>query len=384
MNSTLMCIYVVNIFGAVLLAVVAAGNIWRLQRRNIENTSLMIMLILGFINCIVDPLVFSAEKQSGQLAYLFNLYGNGWQYASNMACSFLWFIFLTQHICGGVSKIHRGILKTAATIGLLGVVVNFFVPFIYSIDENNAYQRLWGYWMYTVIDYGVTLDSLVIYFWRRMRNRLLTFFPVWVYFFPLMIGTFAQTAFYGISTISAGLAVSIAGIFSSLQNELIFRDRLTGLYNRVYLDYYLRAFARRHRGAVMTGLMLDLNSFKKINDNFGHSVGDRALTNMADILQKSVRSLGVAIRYAGDEFIVLLNTQDPVVVDRYIQLVYSSLTRFNRSSKEPYQLSTSIGKGTLDPKNKNLDEFINTIDHEMYENKKAYYAANVENDRRHQ
>lgn len=378
-----MCIYVVNIFGAVLLAVVAAGNVWRFQRRNIDDAALMLMLILGFVNCVVDPLVFTAEGQSGSLAYYFNVYGNGWLYASNMACSFLWFVFLTQHICGGVSKIHKNILKTAAAIGLVGILVNFFYPFIFVIDGKNQYDRLWGYWIYTVIDYGVTLDSVVIYFWRRLRNRLLTFFPIWVYLFPLMIGTFAQTFIYGISTISAGLAVAIAGIFSSLQNELIFRDRLTGLYNRAYLDYYLRTFSRRHRGAVLTGLMLDLNSFKKINDSFGHSIGDRALINMADILRKSARSLGVVIRYAGDEFIVLLNTQDSAEVDRHIQAIYSNLTRFNRSSKEPYQLSTSIGKGVLDLKTDSLDDFINKIDHEMYENKKAYYAANTDNDRRH-
>lgn len=383
MDSALLCIYVVNIFGAVLLAVVAAGNLWRLQRRNVENASLMTMLILGFLNCIVDPLVFSAEGNPGKFAYYFNLYGNGWLYITNMLCSFLWFVFLSQHICGGVSKIHKTILKVAASIGFIGVIVNFFYPFIYSVDEGNTYRRLSGYWMYTVIDYGVTLDSLIVYFWSRIRSRLLTFFPVWVYFFPLMLGTLAQTAFYGISTISAGLAVSIAGIFSSLQNELIFRDRLTGLYNRVYLDYYLRTFARRRRGSFITGLMLDLNSFKKINDNFGHSVGDRALINMAGILQKTVSNLGVAIRYAGDEFIVLLNTQDSAVVDRYIQSIHSNLTRFNRSSKEPYQLSTSIGRGMLDLKSENLDHFINTIDHEMYENKKAYYAASADNDRRH-
>lgn len=378
-----MCIYVVNIFGAVLLSVVAAGNVWRFQRRNIDYFALLIMLILGFLNCIIDPLVFTAEGQSGKLAYYFNIFGNSWLYASNMTCSFLWFVFLSQHICGGVSKVHRSILKVAATIGALGVIVNFFYPFIFVVSENNEYERLWGYWMYTVIDYGVTLDSIIICFWRRLRNRLLTFFPIWVYLFPLMIGTFAQTFIYGISTITAGLAIAIAGVFSSLQNEQIFRDRLTGLYNRSYLDYYLRTFSRRHRESVLIGLMLDLNSFKKINDNFGHSVGDRALINMADILRKSTRKLGVVIRYAGDEFIILLNTQDPAVIDRHIQTIYSNLTRFNRSSKEPYQLSTSIGKGVLDLKTDSLDDFINKIDHEMYENKKAYYAANTGNDRRH-
>lgn len=112
MDSTLSCIYVVNIFGAVLLAVVAAGNVWKLPRKNLENTSLLVMLILGFLNCLIDPIVFTSEGRPGALAKFINIYGNGWLYGSNMYCSTLWFVFLSQHICGGVSRIHSKILKT--------------------------------------------------------------------------------------------------------------------------------------------------------------------------------------------------------------------------------------------------------------------------------
>ncbi len=382
MDTSLTCIYVVNIFGAVLIAVVLAGNLWRIPRKNLENATLFAMLICGFLNCIIDPLVFTSDGHGSSLAKFMNFFGNGWLYASNMYCSVLWFAFLTRHVCGGVSKIHSRILAVIVALGTVGVFVNLFFPFIYSIDENNIYHRHWGYWVYTVIDYGITMDSIVVYFWSRMRNGVLKFFPIWVYIIPLMLGTLAQTLFYGISTISSGLAVSIAGVFTSLQNELIFRDRLTGLYNRVYLDHHLSIFSRK-RSTVMTGLMLDLNSFKKINDDFGHSVGDEALINMAEILQRVVSNIGVAIRYAGDEFILLLDTEDQVTVDYYVKDIHRKLAEFNEKSKAPYKLSTSIGRGLLDLKSNNIDEFINTIDHNMYENKKAYYAENNMNDRRH-
>lgn len=377
-----MCIYIANVFGAVLLAVVAAGNFWKLPRKNVESVALMTMLILGFLNCVVDPIVFTAEGKSGDTARYINIIGNTWLYGSNMFCSTLWFVFLSQHICGGVSKLHKTILKVIVGLGTIGIFANLICPFAFSIDEHNVYQRLWGYWAYTIIDYGITMDSIVVYFWSRMRNGILKYFPIWVYFFPLMLGTLAQTIFYGVSTISAGLAIAIAGIFSSLQNELIFRDRLTGLYNRVYLDFHLNLFSRKRRN-VMTGMMLDLNSFKKINDDYGHSVGDRALIAMADILQKSIRNYGVAIRYAGDEFIILLNTQDQNISERVIHEIQYRLEKFNQNTKEPFRLSTSIGEGLLDLKKDTMDSFINSIDHAMYENKKSYYATCSENDRRH-
>lgn len=381
MELSLTSIYVANGLGAVLTAVILAGNFWRLQTRNSENIALLVLLVLTLLNCLVDPCVFTSDGQGGSLAKFVNNFGNGWLYVSNMYCAFLWLYFLAKHACGGLSKKHLYVLVSFLVFGTLGVIVNFFYPFIYSIETNNVYQRQLGYWAYAAIDYGMTLDSIVIYFLSRKKNGVLKFFPIWMYLIPLTLGTFAQSTVYGLSLISASLAVSMAGVLASLQNELIFRDRLTGLYNRVYLDFHLKTFLRLHKKAV-TGMMLDLNSFKKINDNFGHSVGDDALIDIADILQDSVGDMGVVIRYAGDEFIILLNTQDKAEVDSCLQALDSNLARFNATTKAPYKLSVSYGLGLLDLQHHTIDEFIKTLDHNMYENKRAYYAANGQADRR--
>ncbi len=380
MQASLTNIYVTNAFGVVLTSVVLAGNLWRLNIRNSGNFAILCLLVLSLLNCIVDSAVFSSDGGATALDLFINHFGNAWLYVSNMFCAFLWLIFLTRHVCGGVSRRHLNVLIVLLVIGSVGVVINYFEPFIFSIDANNVYHRHNGYWMYTLIDYGMTIDSIFMYFWSRRQNVVLKYFPIWVYLFPLMIGTLAQTMFYGISTISASLAVSMAGVFTSLQNELIFRDRLTGLYNRAYLDHYLKSYMRMRRTTV-TGLMMDMNAFKKINDDFGHSVGDEALIKMAELLQKSVGSVGIVIRYAGDEFIVLLNTQNIFEVDSCVQAIDMNLEKFNETSGKPYKLSVSIGQGELDLQKNTIDEFINKIDHSMYENKKAFYAAHATADR---
>lgn len=65
--------------------------------------------------------------------------------------------------------------------------------------------------------------------------------------------------------------------------------------------------------------MIDLNSFKKINDNYGHSEGDAALVRVADLLRKSFSEYGVVTRYAGDEFVIILNTTDAQLVQSLIE-----------------------------------------------------------------
>jgi diguanylate cyclase (GGDEF)-like protein len=93
-----------------------------------------------------------------------------------------------------------------------------------------------------------------------------------------------------------------------LERSRAFSDALTGLFGRRYLDAALPAEverARRHRVA-LTLVMVDLDHFKSINDSEGHTFGDRVLRAFAGCLNAELRRSDIAIRYGGDEFVLLL------------------------------------------------------------------------------
>ncbi len=85
-------------------------------------------------------------------------------------------------------------------------------------------------------------------------------------------------------------------------------DELTGLLNRRSMDEQIISEVNRHSryGGVFSIILLDLDSMKKINDQYGHLAGDGLLSRTGVILQKSVRSVDQAFRYGGDEFAILL------------------------------------------------------------------------------
>jgi diguanylate cyclase (GGDEF)-like protein len=90
--------------------------------------------------------------------------------------------------------------------------------------------------------------------------------------------------------------------------ERALRDGLTGAYNRAFLAEYLHktlASARR-RGAPLAVLMVDLDHFKRINDEHGHPAGDAAIIALARCLQAQTRTNDAVVRYGGEEFCVLL------------------------------------------------------------------------------
>ena len=83
-------------------------------------------------------------------------------------------------------------------------------------------------------------------------------------------------------------------------------DSLTGIHNRWYADGFIASFSEEKENKHWCVAMIDVDDFKKINDSKGHSVGDRVLQTLVDILSASLRKTDVLFRWGGEEFLVFL------------------------------------------------------------------------------
>lgn len=94
--------------------------------------------------------------------------------------------------------------------------------------------------------------------------------------------------------------------------ELTIRDSLTGLYNRRHLDHELATGFRaaRSRGRILSVAFIDVDRFKTINDRLSHSVGDRVLRGLAEMLLDGVRHDDMVARYGGEEFVIVFPDTD--------------------------------------------------------------------------
>jgi diguanylate cyclase (GGDEF)-like protein len=128
------------------------------------------------------------------------------------------------------------------------------------------------------------------------------------------------------------------------------RDALTNLYNRAYLDEYLRdTFAESNKANVpLSVAFADLDKFKSVNDTYGHAMGDQILVTTANILKANVRAADVVARYGGEEFILVFpHTEYPVlktICERIVRAFREA--RHDVGTKRDLNVTISIGMAT--------------------------------------
>lgn len=372
-------VYVADMLGIFLILGAIFSGAWKLQKKNGEDKVLLGVIILVIVACIADAITFSLDGHTGRWVRALAYISNNILFLSNMAIGPLWVMLISLHLNGVVSKFQRNFMLIVCSVITVLMVVNFFNPIIFDINERNVYTRGPLFMVKNLLEVILMADGVVIYLISRYRSGGVKFFPVLQFVTPIFVCVCLQMFYYGISTIWVGIAVGYTSLMLSLQNENIFIDKLTGLYNRYYLDKISGELKRKRKIAMM---MLDMNDFKSINDTWGHSQGDDALVSLAGVLQKSVGPDGTVVRYAGDEFVIVIDNGDEKSAEAYSELIKKNLEEFNTHQKKKYKLSASIGVGVFDLEKSNIDKILERIDKRMYEDKKAYYAASHHDRRR--
>jgi diguanylate cyclase (GGDEF)-like protein/PAS domain S-box-containing protein len=117
----------------------------------------------------------------------------------------------------------------------------------------------------------------------------------------------------------------------ALLREQSVRDHLTGLFNRRYMEETLeRELHRATRKQLSLGIiMLDVDDFKRFNDNFGHAVGDAILRELGNLLLEHVREEDIACRYGGDEFIIVLPDASQAVTHERAEFICEYAKQFH-------------------------------------------------------
>lgn len=182
------------------------------------------------------------------------------------------------------------------------------------------------------------------------------------------------------------LRLIIEPLGSYLQNQLLRRqleekantDSLTGLYNRGYLSQALEEEIQKFRqyGINFAVVQVDINMLKKVNDLYGHDIGDQLIIVTANALKETLRNTDIAARTGGDEFIILLTDSTDAeaghFVERLQEQVFQDLTLMLPLG-EPFPVTVSLGKAGSDKYAP--ESLVKEADRLMYAAKQKFYES---------
>lgn len=264
------------------------------------------------------------------------------------------------------------LLLPAASAAVL-ILCNFRFGIIYKITESNRIETGYLFYAYYLLNYSYILYSIIITLIKRKnigRNKASIFIICCLF---TVLGFILQIVFKEIAYIWVLATLALLTFYFYMQNCELFTDYLTGISNRLFIDYLLiKKIKKAKNGVTFAGMMIDIDNFKEINDKYGHNMGDKALEATARLLKLSISRNDFLARIGGDEFIIITDASNASELIKTVDAIQSNVVNFNESSKKPYTLSLSFGFDLYDPSlYRHRDQFIRHIDSLMYQNKRS-------------
>ena len=287
--------------------------------------------------------------------------------------AYLWLCCLNSCI----RRRWRLLAALPAAVVMILSAVNLFTEVFFGITNDNIYYRGPLAWVPYAVALAYLSGGTTLIKVRQRHTGRYVYMPVSAFLLPVYLGVALQLAFYGLSFIWVTAALGLTSLYISLQSELTFRDPLTNLYNRSFLLHYLH---NQKKNVVLAGILLDVNSFKAINDTLGHQEGDRILRAVARMLQEAATDKTVVVvRYGGDEFVVLLMGDVPGQPQLFFQRFNRCLEQYNQTTGVANPISLAAGVAKIELGTGDSELFFQEMDRKMYEDKAAFYRQMKKN-----
>ncbi len=243
------------------------------------------------------------------------------------------------------------------TSSLAAFIIFIYPTYLYTFKQSSSkFQKFFGY-LYVL--FLVSLIVRIIYAYDNINTHLFT---------TNLLQNMAIIVLILLSSLSGpGFLLLLKERSDAILKDLAYLDGLTRIYNRRYfLDKAERLIEdHRKRKQSLAILFIDIDDFKKVNDEYGHQFGDEVLVHLASVLKGAVRGDDLVGRYGGEEFVIMLFETDQVGAITVIKHIQNHI-RTSRLSIEDFSYSISIGLYSNIPSEVTLNKMISNSDEAMY------------------
>ena len=296
-------------------------------------------------------------------------------------CSFVFFIFTVIKI--GYSPTRKRTVRIISSIPAVTVLVMILLSpwtgWIFSLDDHLhiVHGPLYTFMLIAASIYLVAVICIAGYNMATAKTIVKRKSSAALLLSVGMIIAFVviDDLLYTASVLPVAIFAVIFVIFINLLESNINNDALTGMNNRRKADDFMTdLLSTVSESQPLYLFMCDLNSFKSVNDIYGHPEGDEALRICSSVLKRVIaRYNGFAARIGGDEFLLSWQPNQEADPEILINDVNRALDEQNMELSKPYNLSISIGYAVCKDKRESLYSCIKRADEMLYLRKNEYY-----------
>lgn len=365
---------ILNTNSIIILIVVSVYFYKQSGTTSIQNKIYIMMLQTTAILLLFDILSRFDGNRYAVLPFL-NHAGNFTVFLLGPVLPSLWLLYVYNFVYGQFRKIRYLIYLLLAVFAVhtLMLILSQRYRWFYFIDLTNIYHRGPLFLISASVAVILFVVTSVFIILNRKRIDSKHFFALLFFAVPPFICVFVQVFIYGISIMINSVVISLLIVFLNTQTRSIYIDYLTGLNNRMKLEYYMREKVGKCKiNKTFSAIMIDLDNFKNINDTFGHKTGDEALQIYAQILKRCLRSNDFIARYGGDEFCIVLDSSDAADLEKIAGRLNCAVEKFNSAGGRPYKIGMSMGYAVYDyDSHMEAEDFQKLIDRLMYKDKRS-------------
>ena len=361
-----------SVLSFIVLAIIFLDARSRLEKKFTLYNLFTSLVMLNMVLISIDLSTWYFDGKAGLINEIFCRLSNTLLFVLEPIGLALWnlyanyLVFHDEHRLQRVKKILLIPLILNAVLSIISLRTGWFFGF----TEQNVYHRGDLYLIHIVICIILLLTPFPFILKNRREIPKKHFLSLVLFSIPITIGTTLQVLFYGVTYTWSGMMLSLLIVYLSIQERESSTDFLTEVYNRKQLDHFIKAKVKGKKQGSFSIILIDLDKFKEINDEFGHNVGDEALQDTVEILQKNLRYDDFLARYGGDEFLIVMDVHTPELLEATIQRLKESFNEFNQTRGKPYSLSFSAGYFLYDYKTKmNAQDLLKLVDQLMYKDK---------------
>ncbi|QMS85376.1 GGDEF domain-containing protein [Candidatus Xianfuyuplasma coldseepsis] len=325
------------------------------------------MIVFNMVILVVEILAWAFDGINTSGAIVANYIFNVLLILMEPTMAAQWVTYVDYKIHGSRDRLRKRLYYLQPTIfaGIL-LVINIVYPVAFSLDEQNVYHRGEWLWLSLLFVFGMILYTVILAVKNRkeLSDKMILFIAFFA-LLPVLI-SFIQLFVYGLILTWAVVALGVVFAYYLIEIAGNSEDHLTGLFSRKKMEEILTGKVEENE--TFSVIMIDLEYFKKINDQYGHKQGDEVLQQLSKVLLRAYKEEFYVTRIGGDEFLLISKQATRLNIEEY----RDRLLREIKQSKNPLllEIGISFGAKTFDSSMAYTeDSILDEVDRLMYEDK---------------